>query len=104
MWKNYVNFTDRTNKRGFWMAFLFNIIAIIILAILMQISSIFVAVYGLYALAMFLPYLAITVRRLRDAGKHWANIFWCFLPIAGAIILIVILCKPSLPDNGIRVV
>ncbi|CAN5629237.1 hypothetical protein BH10ACT7_BH10ACT7_16470 [soil metagenome] len=44
---------------------------------------------GLWGFAVLLPSLAVTVRRLRDAGHRWVEIFWILLPIAGLIILIV---------------
>ncbi|HUG51593.1 MAG TPA: hypothetical protein VLZ78_11410, partial [Terrimesophilobacter sp.] len=33
------------------------------------------------------PSLAVTVRRLRDAGYQWGHIFWLLLPVAGVIVL-----------------
>ncbi|HQG69839.1 MAG TPA: DUF805 domain-containing protein [Rhodoglobus sp.] len=53
---------------------------------------------GFWSIAVLLPSLAVTVRRLRDAGHRWTEIFWILLPIAGAIVLIVRLCDPSKSD------
>jgi uncharacterized membrane protein YhaH (DUF805 family) len=50
---------------------------------------------GFWSVAVLLPSLAVTVRRLRDAGHRWTQIFWILLPIAGAIILIVRLADPT---------
>ena len=52
---------------------------------------------GVWSIAVLLPSLAVTVRRLRDAGHSWAEIFWILLPIAGLIVLIVRLADPSVP-------
>jgi len=52
---------------------------------------------GVWGIAVLLPSLAVTVRRLRDAGHNWAEIFWILLPIAGLIVLIVRLADPSVP-------
>jgi len=104
MWKNYVNFGARTTVRGYWMAFLFNFLAALVLSILAGVASGLTFLSYLYSLAVFLPSLAIMVRRLRDAGKAWTNIFWVFLPIAGFIILIVLLVRPSVADDGVPVV
>ena len=49
----------------------------------------------LWALAILLPTLAAAVRRLRDSGREWGNIFWILLPFAGAIVLIVQLVQPT---------
>ena len=48
------------------------------------------------ALAVMLPTLAVSVRRLRDAGLHWAWIFISFVP-GGSIALIVLWCQPAKP-------
>ncbi len=97
MWKNYANFHDRTTVRGFWMAFLFNFLAGLVLGILTAILPVLGFLTGLYSLAVLVPGLAICVRRLRDAGKAWYCIFLSFIPLVGAIILIVFLCKQSVP-------
>ena len=75
---------------------------------------------AIYGFATIVPYLAITVRRLRDAGFHWAFIFLgvgptiaSFIPVLNilaalvslpcGIALIVLLCqasKPAQPVNG----
>ena len=75
---------------------------------------------AIYELATIVPYLAITVRRLRDAGFHWAFIFLGVGPTIASVIpilnilaalvslpcgiaLIVLLCqasKPAQPVNG----
>lgn len=103
MWKNYVNFGARTTRRGYWMAYLFNFIAALILGVIVAVTKLEV-LSGIYSLAVLLPGLAICVRRLRDAGKAWGWIFISLVPLAGVIILIVLLCKPSVEDNGIPVV
>lgn len=99
MVKNYANFKDRTTVRGYWMAFLVNVI---ISAILSIIGIEWLA--GLYSLALLVPGLGICVRRLRDAGYRWTWIFISLIPLVGWILLILKLVKPSVPDDGIPVV
>jgi uncharacterized membrane protein YhaH (DUF805 family) len=45
--------------------------------------------------AAILPSLALTIRRLRDAGKHWAWVFIGVLPIIGTVWLIWLMVQPS---------
>ena len=52
-------------------------------------------IYLVFSLGTLVPSLAVTIRRLRDAGYYWPWIFIVFIPIAGAIILIVFLASPS---------
>ena len=95
MWKNYANFTGRTSVRGYWMAFLFNCIIGFVVGIITGLVPILGIISSLYTLAALVPGVALTVRRLRDAGQHWAWIFINLIPLVGTIILIIKLCKPS---------
>jgi len=52
-------------------------------------------IYMIFGLALFLPWLALTVRRLRDAGFHWALIFVGFIPMVGGFALLVLLAMPT---------
>ena len=56
-------------------------------------------VYILLALAMFIPALAVTVRRLHDVGKSGWWFFIAFIPLVGAIWLLVLMCTDSVEDN-----
>ncbi|MDR2655764.1 MAG: DUF805 domain-containing protein [Oscillospiraceae bacterium] len=108
-WKNYVNFQDRTNVKGFWMAVLFNCLASVALSLLIVLTtgsdgSPLSWLGGAYSLAVLIPGLAITVRRLRDSGKRWTYLFMGLIPIAGPILLIVAYCAPSYPPDGIPTV
>jgi uncharacterized membrane protein YhaH (DUF805 family) len=44
---------------------------------------------------VILPYLALGVRRLRDAGLPWGLIFVGLAPIVGTIVMIVLWAQPS---------
>jgi uncharacterized membrane protein YhaH (DUF805 family) len=44
-----------------------------------------------------LPYLAVSVRRLRDAGYGWGHLFWILVPIAGIFALITLWMQPTKP-------
>ena len=110
MWKNYANFKDRTTVRGYWMAYLFYFISLVALAVICTVltivtdSLIFWAPYYLYALASFIPALAMAIRRLRDAGKEWYFYLVGFIPFVGIFILIYFLVQRSVADDGTPVV
>lgn len=104
MWKNYANFSDRTSVRGYWMAVLFNMIIIMILTnITIYVSPYFYFVSSIYSIAALIPGIALCVRRLRDAGKHWASVFINFIPFAGQIVFIIWLCQPTCCTEGKQV-
>ncbi len=105
MWKNYVNFSCRTTRRGYWMAVLGNVIVGIVLSILVGIAGDALAFLpGLYSLAAFLPGLGIFIRRLQDAGKPWYFMFASLIPIAGPIWVLIVLCQDSVAPDGRPVV
>ena len=94
MWKNFTNFSGTTSRRGYWMAVLFNFIVSFVIGIVAGLAGLTV-LSTIYTYAVLIPSLAMNIRRLRDGGCHWANIFWSFLPLIGTIILLVKLCKPT---------
>ncbi|MFC3928571.1 DUF805 domain-containing protein [Streptococcus caprae] len=49
----------------------------------------------IFGLASIVPGLAITVRRLRDAGFHWAFLFISLIPYVGGLILTALLIFPT---------
>ena len=53
--------------------------------------------YFAYAIAIFIPGLAITVRRLHDIGKSGLWLLIAFIP-GGSIVLLVFYCLESRPD------
>ncbi len=63
-WKNFVNFSGKTGLKDYWLTFLVNFV---IGAILLKISP---NIYYIFSLAILVPFLAISARRLRDAGLH----------------------------------
>lgn len=103
MWKNYANFKDRTSVRGYWMAFLFNFLAALILGVIAGIVPALGFLAGIYSLAILVPSLAIMVRRLRDSGRAWYYIFIAFVPLVGSILLLVWLCQKTNSSEGEQV-
>lgn len=100
MWKRYADFSGRSSVRGYWMAYLFNVLAAVILGFLANIVPALAFLGTLYSLVGLVPGLALTVRRLRDGGNSWGWMFIVLVPLVGAIILIVKLCKASVPNEA----
>jgi uncharacterized membrane protein YhaH (DUF805 family) len=89
---NYVNFSGRSCRSEYWFWVLFVLIADVVAiaidaAIGMQIVS------SLFGLAVLLPGLAVTVRRLHDLDRTGWWIFLGLIPLVGAIILIIWFCS-----------
>jgi uncharacterized membrane protein YhaH (DUF805 family) len=66
--KNYFVFTGTATRPEYWYWFLFNIL----LAVIGYLVSEWLALWAVQVIALFLPTLTVTVRRLRDAGvRRW---------------------------------
>ena len=103
-WKGYVDFEGRSTRSDYWFAYLANMLTVVAFYVLLAVfggiagatDSSFLAVISLILLLIFFAYgIAVTVRRLRDAGYNCPYIFVAFIPFVGGIILIVLLCKPT---------
>ena len=108
-WMGYVDFTGRLTRSDYWLAVLANTIVSIILFTVIIVVIVFDSpgsdyhvilnlLYGLamvYFFATYIPSIALQVRRLRDAGFHWALIFLRFASVIGDIVLLVLSCQPT---------
>jgi uncharacterized membrane protein YhaH (DUF805 family) len=56
------------------------------------IRSLFPVILGIYGLATIIPSLAVLVRRLHDTNRSGGWFFIAFVPLVGAIILLVFTC------------
>ena len=96
--RNYVNFQGRSRRAEYWWPVLFTMIVFIPLYILM-VSGTFLAgiatgVYFLFALAVFLPGIAVVIRRLHDLDKSGWWYLIVFIPFA-ALLLLYWFCQPG---------
>lgn len=82
--KNYVTFSGVAKRAEYWYWVLFTVLAGLVATAIDMLTG-FGFLGNIFSLATFLPSLAVSVRRLRDAGKSWV---WLFSPIPGAIILV----------------
>ena len=95
--KNYANFSGRARRREYWMFVLINLV---IAAVLTSISTLakLPILPALYSLAIFIPGLAVVVRRLHDIGKSGTWFLIIFIPFVGAIWLLVLLVTAGQPQ------
>ena len=107
VFNNYANFDGRARRSEYWYFCLFNVLVGLVFGVLISLTKegsilfrLFSGLEGLYNLAVLIPGLAVAWRRLHDIGKSGANWFWIFLPIAGAIMLIVWYCREGDPGEN----
>jgi len=109
--KNYAEFTGRSTRPDFWWVWLGNFILsipfwiiyfyVLYLSTVMDsvsdsaseaafmVLGLVVIIYAVFYLAILVPTIALSVRRLRDAGFHWAFIFLRFAPMGGIALMIL---------------
>ena len=96
--KNYATFSGRARRKEYWMFILFNMIFAILAMVLDRIMGLAIGgmgygfIYIFYSLALLIPGLAVSVRRLHDVGKSGWFLFIALIPIIGSIWLLVVLC------------
>jgi len=85
--KKYVVFTGRARRKEYWMFVLFNIIVIIAIVIVEIFADIqFGLLSWIYFAAVFLPNLAVSVRRLHDTNRSGWFIILYLIPLIGNIV------------------
>ena len=95
----YVGFSGRARRSEYWYFTLFNLLGSMVFSILAQALGI-PAITGIFSLAVFLPGLAVSIRRLHDIGKSGWWILIELIPIVGLILIIIWLCKDSDPADN----
>ena len=92
--KNYAGFDGRARRKEYWMFALFNAIITVVLEVLYAATSsnILMILLFVYILAVFVPGLAVGVRRLHDLNKSGAWLLIAFVPFIGGIWLFVLTC------------
>lgn len=94
----YATFSGRTSRSGYWWFYLFYILVLVGASILDAAIKTPVLT-ALAVLALFLPTLAVLVRRLHDTDHSGWWVLISFVPIVGTIVLIVFACTDSGPPN-----
>ncbi len=120
VFKKYADFQGRARRKEYWMFTLINtLISAVVITILLIIglSGILlggsgtvagapvlyyasVAILWIYALAILIPSLAVTVRRLHDAGHSGWRLLLALIPIVGGIIIFVFTVSDSKPGDN----
>lgn len=85
---NYVNFSDRACRSEYWYWVLFIILAEIVTSIVDYVIG-YQVTTTLFGLAVLLPGIAVTVRRLHDLDRTGWWILLGLIPLIGWIILLI---------------
>jgi uncharacterized membrane protein YhaH (DUF805 family) len=104
--KKYAVFSGRARRKEYWMFFLFNTVIELALGYILaqlgartnNIALIFLAY--VYALAVIIPSIAVTVRRLHDVNQSGWLFLVVLIPLIGWIILLVFTLMDSNPGDN----
>jgi uncharacterized membrane protein YhaH (DUF805 family) len=94
-WSNYANFKGRARRSEYWFATLFLVITNISALILDAAAETDPVIQSLWSLAVFLPSLAVLVRRLHDTNRSGWWVLIALVPLVGLIVLIVFTVQDS---------
>ena len=111
VFNKYATFTGRARRSEYWwfsicyyaLVFIFNIgqLGMMIQVMTGEMSNndpsftIMLMASVVVGLGLFLPALAVTVRRFHDIGKSGWNILWAAIPLVGVIVVLVWMCQDS---------
>ncbi|WP_395244831.1 DUF805 domain-containing protein [Agromyces sp. MMS24-K17] len=114
--KKYATFSGRASRSEYWWWALANYLIITVLYILIAVGGAYdpntglivagplaiiaYVVLGIYGLAVIVPNLAITWRRLHDTNRSGGFFFLALIPFVGWIILLVLTLLPTNPAGS----
>ncbi len=104
--KQYADFRGRARRKEYWMFVLFHMIFVCVAVILDNLFGLAIegqaygVFYFLYTLPLFVPSLAVAVRRLHDVGKSGWMLLIAFIPLVGTIWLLVLMLTDSKPGEN----
>ena len=104
--KKYAVFSGRARRKEYWFFVLFNIIVSIILAVIDGVTGTLDSESGMgllgliYTLAILMPALAVSVRRLHDTGRSGWWLLILLIPLIGTIVILIFMVQDSKPEEN----
>jgi uncharacterized membrane protein YhaH (DUF805 family) len=98
--KKYAVFSGRARRKEYWMFFLFNIIIVIAIGFVESIIGSPGVIGMLYSLAVLIPGIAVSIRRLHDTGRTGWWMLVALVPVIGAIVLLIFMVQDSKPGTN----
>ncbi len=104
--KNYTGFSGRARRKEFWYFTLLNIIITIVLGVLDLVTGSYLTESGIwflsggYVLALLMPIIAASIRRLHDTDRSGWWVIFSLVPIIGIIVFYVFMAQDSKPGEN----
>jgi uncharacterized membrane protein YhaH (DUF805 family) len=110
VWKKYAQFDGRASRMEYWMFVLVNFLVSAVLGFFEglvfdsgfgYLGTNFGLIQSLYVLAVFIPSLAVSVRRLHDSGRSGWWLLLVLLPCIGGLVVLVLMLLDSEPGTNV---
>ena len=104
--KKYATFEGRARRKEYWSFVLVNFVILMVLVAVDNAIGTFSGtariglLSGIFVLAVFIPGIAVTVRRMHDTNRSgWWVMLNC-LPYLGSLVVMVLACLDSQPGGN----
>ena len=103
--KKYAVFSGRARRTEYWMFLLGTVLIALVLGVIdgivgVALDSDLSLLSTVYALAVLIPSLAVSVRRLHDTSRSGWWLLLGLVPIIGVIVLLVFMVQDSHPGDN----
>ena len=104
--KKYAVFSGRARRKEYWYFILFNILINIVLSVVDGLTGNFDPatniglLSGIYTLAILIPSIAVSVRRLHDTGRSGWWLLISFVPLIGFFVLLFFMLQNSKAEQN----
>ena len=109
--RRYAEFSGRSRRKEYWMFALLNFLIAAFVGLVTLVMAVSVSsesammlvvtpvliLWFLLSLALIVPGVAVTIRRLHDTDRSGWTILLALIPLIGPIILLVFYCTPGTP-------
>lgn len=100
VFSKYAEFSGRARRSEYWYFVLFQILLSAALAFAAYMDSALSILGFIASLVLFIPSLAVEVRRLHDIGKSGWYVLIRLVPPVGIVLLLIWLCSEGDPNNN----
>jgi len=104
--KNYAIFEGRARRKEYWLFVLFNVLAVLSLSLVDNILGTFdreskAGLIGtIYSLAVIIPSIAVSIRRLHDTDKSGWWLLLYIIPLFGSLVLLIFFISDSQSETN----
>lgn len=103
-WKRAFDFKGVASRAQYWFSLLANIVVtfviFLILAFVIHDEEVYSLITGLYTIALLVPSISISVRRLHDQNKSGWLYLISLIPAIGSIIIFIFMLLGTVKENN----